>query len=194
MNFLSHLFLSGDSDAILIGNFIGDFVKGKQFEAYPEAIVKGIKLHREIDFFTDNHPIVSKSKDKLREKQGHYAGVVLDIFYDHFLAAKWSSYSMVPLEDFAQSIYNILKANKASLPEKAKFMLPYMIRDNWLVNYRKIAGVDRACKGMARRTTFKSNMASAAQLLQEHYSELQEEFDLFFPILEQHCLTFMEEN
>lgn len=194
MNFLSHLYLSGNSDAILIGNFIGDFVKGKQMDVYPKEIRKGIILHREIDFFTDNHPIVSKSKDRLREKQGHYAGVVLDIFYDHFLATDWARYSPVPLKDFAQSVYGKLKKNKALLPSKARFMLPYMIKDNWLVDYSKIAGIDRACKGMAQRTKFESNMGSAVQLLQEYYTELQGEFALFFPILEQHCLKFIEEN
>lgn len=194
MNFLSHLYLSGNSDPILIGNFIGDFVKGKQMEAYPAIIAKGIKLHREIDFFTDNHEVVSKSKDKFRKKNGHYSGVVVDVFYDHFLAANWKSYSSLPLEQFAQNTYATLKKNQALLPEKARFMLPYMIRDNWLVSYSYIEGVDRACKGIARRTKFKSNMESAVVLLKQHYLELNEEFDLFFPALINHCKNYLSEE
>src|SRR5690606_38990711 len=101
MNFLSHLYLSGKSTEIIIGNFIGDFVKGAKMDDYPPEVTKGIKLHREIDFFTDNHPVVMKSKDKLRVKHGHYAGVVVDMFYDHFLAVDWESYHPQPLKIFA---------------------------------------------------------------------------------------------
>lgn len=191
MNFLSHIYLSGDSTEILMGNFIGDFVKGRQVKNYPKGIQKGIMLHREIDFFTDNHPIVSLGKDKLRKSQGHYSGVVLDIFYDHFLAANWTNFSSIPLRDFASATYLKLQGNLSLLPPKAQFMLPYMVRDNWLVSYKSIEGIKKACKGMAQRTKFKSNMGAATIQLKQHYNALEEEFNTFFPLLEKHCEEFI---
>lgn len=191
MNFLSHIYLSGDSTAILFGNFIGDFVKGKQIENYHEDVQKGILLHREIDFFTDNHPIVLQSKDKIRASQGHYSGVVIDIFYDHFLAANWIDYCTTPLQKFANATYQKLENNLHKMPPDAQFMLPYMVQNNWLVSYKDVEGIERACKGMAQRTKFKSNMANAHVQLQKHYDVLEEEFRTFFPLLNRHCQNFM---
>lgn len=191
MNFLSHLYLSGDSKEIIVGNFIGDFVKGRKIFDYPPAITKGIKLHREIDHFTDNHPIVLKSKDKLREVHGHYAGVVVDIFYDHFLAANWKLYHSLDLKDFAKNTYEILQKNSIFLPSKAQEILPHMISNNWLVNYAQIQGIDQACKGIARRTKFESNMENATIDLREYYEEFKKEFSLFMPIVKKHCETFL---
>ncbi len=191
MNFLSHIYLSGDSTTVLLGNFIGDFVKGRQIQKYPEDIQKGILLHREIDFFTDSHPIVSQSKYKLRASQGHYSGVVVDIFYDHFLAANWKDYCPTPLQKFAQSTHAKLQDNLHWMPPDAQFMLPYMIQNNWLVSYQTIEGIERACKGMAQRTKFKSNMANAHEQLLQHYDTLKEDFNTFFPLLNAHCKEFI---
>lgn len=191
MNFLSHLYLSGNSKDIIIGNFIGDFVKGRKMFDYPPAITKGIKLHREIDYFTDNHPIVLKSKDKLRKVHGHYAGVVVDIFYDHFLAANWKLYHPLDLEAFAKNIYKILQENRIFLPSKAQEILPHMISGNWLVNYAQIQGIEQACKGIARRTKFESNMETSTTELLKNYEEFKREFGLFIPIVKSHCETFL---
>ena len=191
MNFLSHIYLSGHSTAVLLGNFIGDFVKGKQVENYPKDVQKGILLHREIDFYTDSHPIVSLSKDKVRAAQGHYSGVVIDIFYDHFLAANWDNYCSTPLPDFAGATYKTLQKNSHWMPSDAQFMLPYMIRNNWFVSYKRIEGIEKVFQGMAQRTKFESNMANAPAQLKEHYNGLEEEFRTFFPLLNAHCQEFM---
>ena len=97
MNFLAHLYLSGDNEDLIIGNFIADMVKGRQIENFQEEVVKGIELHRKIDYFTDNHAIVDQSKRRLRNKYRLYSGVIVDMFYDHYLAANWSEYSRIPL-------------------------------------------------------------------------------------------------
>ena len=103
MNFLAHLYLSGDNEQIIVGNFIGDFVKGRNaLQTFDPTIALGIELHRAIDQFTDTHPVVRSSKDRLRPKYRHYAGVIVDIFYDHFLARKWNDYHKTPLPEFAQ--------------------------------------------------------------------------------------------
>lgn len=194
MNFLSHLYLSGKSTEIIIGNFIGDFVKGAKMNDYPSEISKGIKLHREIDFFTDNHPVVLKSKDKLRAKHGHYAGVVVDMFYDHFLAVNWDLYHPQKLKIFADNIYALLQENIDYLPPGAQHMLPYMIKDNWLVSYADIKGIDKACKGIASRTKFASKMETATLLLEENYDEFKKEFESFLPVIKQHSALFLIDN
>lgn len=193
MNFLAHFYLSGDSPSIVVGNFIGDFVKGKQIENYDETIARGILLHREIDFYTDNHSIVLESKDKLRERYRHYAGVVTDIFYDHFLAANWEEYSELSLKQFADQSYATVLKRKSILPARASFMLPYMIRDNWLVNYAKVEGIRRACQGVAKRTKFKSNMEFAAEDLKKDYNAFQDDFQRFFPEIIDHVENYKKE-
>src|SRR4051812_44429809 len=109
MNFLAHLYLSGDNDYVKLGNFIGDFVKGRNLnEQFPSGIARGIRLHRAIDEFTDSHPIVKKSKDRLRPAYRHYAPVIVDVFYDHFLARNWTRYSDTALADYAEQTYDLV--------------------------------------------------------------------------------------
>lgn len=195
MNFLAHLYLSGDNQKIMLGNFIGDFVKGRsamvQFE--PD-IIKGIELHRAIDEFTDSHPVVAESKNRLRPTYRHYSGVIVDIFYDHFLARQWSLYHADLLPDFADKAYGVIQSHNPILPEEVKFMMPYMIRGNWLVNYARVEGIERALSGMARRTRFESKMEQSVNDLIEHYELFQKEFSDFFPVLQQHTREWLKEN
>ena len=163
MNFLAHLYLSGNSEGLLIGNFIADSVKGKAYENYNQEIQKGILLHRKIDTFTDSHPIVSQSKQRLHSRYHKYSPVVVDIFYDHFLAVKWNNYSTVSLNEFAENSYRLMNTNFEILPEKVKFMLPYMIKGNWLVNYCNVEGIRKTLTGMSRRTSFNSGMETATE-------------------------------
>ncbi len=136
MNFLAHIYLSNDDPKIMVGNFIGDFVKGRNFsQQYEPAIAKGIELHRLIDDYTDRHPVVHQSKLKLREKYRHYAAVIVDIFYDHFLSKNWNDYHSIPLALFAQATYETIASHQSVLPITVKGMLPYMIKDKWLFNY-----------------------------------------------------------
>ncbi|MDQ3393788.1 MAG: ACP phosphodiesterase [Bacteroidota bacterium] len=183
MNFLAHLYLAGDSEPIIIGNFIGDFVKGRLKQQYTPAILQGIFLHRCIDTYTDRHEVVIKSKKKLQTRYRHYSGVLVDMFYDHILARNWERFHQKDLKYFTEDVYSILLKNEPLFPEKAKFLLPYMVRENWLLNYREINCIDGALKGMARRTKFKSGMETGVEYLQLHYLEFEQEFLLFFPEL-----------
>lgn len=194
MNFLAHAYLSGDNTKLLVGNFIGDFVKGREFETFEEGISKGIVLHRAIDEFTDNHAIVSQSKDRLRDKYRHYSGVIVDVFYDHFLARNWSDYHQTPLLNYTKNIYKLLDDHNAILPKQMKFVLGYMKRDNWLYNYSKIEGIDRALTGMARRTKFDSKMEEAVMDLRSNYSLFENEFNEFVPEARQFVTIWLEEN
>lgn len=180
MNFLAHIYLSGNSDLIKIGNFMADGIHGKNFEDFPEEVGKGIMLHRAIDTFTDFHPVFRKSKHRLHEKYGHYSGVIVDMFYDHFLAKNWSDYSDVRLEDYTLHFYYILKENYNILTDKTKEMMPYMIEYNWLSSYATIDGLAEILRQMDRRTKYRSNMQYSVNELKEFYSDFEEEFAQFF--------------
>ena len=194
MNFLAHIFLSGDNQKITIGNFLGDFVKGVQMEDFEPEIRTGIVLHREIDSYTDAHPVVLKSKERLRPKYSHYSPVIVDVFYDHFLAKKWESYSSEDLEIFTTNFYGMTKEFHDVMPHAATHMLTYMKRDNWLYNYQLTEGIDRALTGMSRRTKFESKMEHAAKDLVKDYEEFSSEFSEFFPDLQRHCHQFISAN
>jgi acyl carrier protein phosphodiesterase len=192
MNFLAHIYLSGDDPNIQLGNFIGDFVKGRNLvEQFGFEIARGIELHRAIDEFTDKHPIVKLSKVRLRDKYRHYAPVIVDIFYDHYLAKNWDKFHKTFLPDFAEQTYNMIMSREAVLPEKVKWMMPYMIKGNWLANYARIDGIGRVLNGMSRRTPYDSKMDEAVTDLQTHYADFEKEFFAFFPELEAHSKDFL---
>lgn len=188
MNFLAHIYLSGDNPKLMVGNFIGDFVKGRNLlEQFEPEIARGIELHRAIDEYTDSHPVVTKSKKRLRPTYRHYAAVIVDMYYDHFLAKNWNLYHSAPLADFAQQTYTTVRQFDEILPARFSYMLSYMMQGNWLLNYSKLEGLDRALTGMASRSKYKSRMEFAVNDLKEHYELFSAEFADFFPDLQQHA-------
>lgn len=187
MNFLAHLYLSGDDEEIITGNFIADHVKGKAIQKFSPGIRTGIRFHREIDEFTDAHPVFLKSKGRLGLRYRKYAGVITDMFYDHFLSSTWNRYSHEPLEHFTNRMFAIINKRLDILPEKTKRLLPYMARDNWLMAYGTFEGLGRALRGMERRTPFDSGMGEAISDLKQDYDQYSEEFAAFFPDLREFC-------
>lgn len=186
MNFLAHIYLSGDNDLVKIGNFMADGIRGKQFETYPKEIQKGIILHREIDTFTDAHFIFRESTKKLHENYHHYAGVIVDILYDHFLAKNWNTYSDEKLENFVNRFYNSLHDNYHLLSEKTQDIMPYMIRQNWLLSYQTVEGIKNILTQMDRRTKNQSKMRFATAELIANYGAFESEFTTFFEDLRKH--------
>lgn len=179
----------------MTGNFIGDFVKGRNLAGkFEPNIVTGIELHRGIDEFTDKHPQVRQSKKRLHAKYSHFSAVIVDIFYDHFLAANWTTYHSLPLSVYAAEAYNILERQKNSLPEDVNRMLPYMVRGNWLTAYASIDGIHQALTGMSRRTRFKSRMDESSEELRQYYHEFKSEFDVFFPLVKEFSFEFLEKR
>ena len=187
MNFLAHIYLSGNNDFIKIGNFMADGIRGHDYNNFPDDVKKGILLHRQIDTFTDSHLIYRKSKHRLHEKYGHYSGVIMDILYDHFLAKNWVKYSNEKLENFAANFYKSLFDNEKILTEKTKNMLPYMYDRNWLVTYATIAGIEMILFQMDYRTKHRANMQEAIVELKEFYTDFEQEFTLFFDELMVFC-------
>jgi acyl carrier protein phosphodiesterase len=190
VNFLAHIFLSGSEPDVMAGNFMGDSVRGSQADLLPADIRRGVQLHRAIDSYTDAHPVVALSKQRLRAKFGKYAPVVADVFYDHFLAAGWSAYSTEPLRRYVDRVYAELQNYYAQFPLRTQRFYDYMLRHDILYGYSAVEGIDRVMRGMARRARFESRMEKAAGELQDAYPLYQAEFSAFFPDLQQHIRTF----
>jgi acyl carrier protein phosphodiesterase len=186
MNFLAHAFLSNSFDDEMLGNLMGDFVKGKPDIQLNEAIKNGIFLHRHIDTFTDSHPTVKASKTRLFPKYRHYANVIVDVFYDHFLAAGWKKYASGSLSEFAEKVYQLLNDKKSLLPKAMQKMIFYMQSQNWLVSYENSDGISKALAGIARRTKFESGMEFAVRDMEKDYKLYQQEFEQYFPQLIQY--------
>ena len=180
MNYLAHIYLSGDNDLVTVGNFIADGIKGKSYKKYPKEIQTGVLLHRNIDTFTDAHEIVRQSTKRLHENYGHYSGIIVDILYDHFLAKNWSKYSDVPLSEYVDIFYDSLEEHYEILPLRIQKLMPYMMTDNWLLNYASIEGISKVLEGMNRRTKNRSGMDKAVNELELFYSEFETEFSAFF--------------
>ncbi len=176
----------------MVGNFIGDFVKGRNLtEQFEYEIAKGIELHREIDLFTDTHPIVRESKKRLQPKYRHYAPVIVDVFYDYFLAKYWTDHHPDTLMNFAARSYQTILDFDSILPEEVKRLMPYMMKGNWLLNYSKLEGIEQALTGMSKRTKFDSKMNESVVDLKEHEADFKKEFDAFFPELKSHSENFI---
>ena len=181
MNFLAHIFLSGKSEQILVGNFIGDSIKGKYYDDYPVLVQRGITLHRFIDFYTDTHPIIHRSKFLLNSHYHKYSGVIVDIFYDHFLTLTWDRFSDIPLREFIYNTYDTLIRNSKLFPGEVKRFFPFFILQNWLETYSYVNGIETVLKGMSQYTSLPDHTRFAIEILMGHYSLFEDHFMEFFP-------------
>jgi len=193
MNYLAHLLLAEDTPESLIGNFLGDFVKGTlegQKNCYSEGILKGIRTHRHIDSFTDSHSIYRNSKRRISANQRHCSGIVIDVCYDHFLSRHWTRFSESSLNEFIAKVYRILHNHQELLPQKLQNVLPRMIAENWLGTYQHSEGVGLTLTRISRRLRRQNSLATAQDDFLLHYDELERDFLAFFPAL----LTYTEQN
>lgn len=179
MNFLGHIFLSPNDDEILLGNFIADAVKGNPEKLYSGKIAEGIRFHRAIDVFTDNHPMVKQGVERFRATQSRYAPVVIDVIYDHILASNWQEFHQDELQVVTQSVYQRLGAQKEDFPPFVKRFFPYMKEQNWLYNYQFEWGILKALEGLDRRSTNQTQMHLALDVYKESEAEFLVEFREF---------------
>jgi len=180
MNFLAHIYLSDTNDRIKIGNFMGDGIRGKDYKNFHPDIQIGVLLHREIDTYTDFHAIFRESKHRLAPKFNHFSGIIVDMFYDYFLAKNWATYSEIPLKQFSASFYDNLQQHYLELNEKTQRLMPYMITHDWLFNYQYIDEMEQILGQMDRRFGAAANMKASIADLKEYHSEFEGEFTLFF--------------
>jgi acyl carrier protein phosphodiesterase len=190
MNFLAHLYLSGKEEDVIVGNFVADAVKGNSLHHFPEGMERGIRLHREIDSFTDQHPVVRASKSRLSAKYRMYSGVIVDLYYDHFLAKFWSDFSDEDLQQLVSRTYFLLIRRFHQLPPRSRRILPFMITRNWLVGYRDLNVLQQVFYGMSRRTSHPSGMENAITDLEADYDSYENEFRAFFPDIIHHINNY----
>lgn len=190
MNFLAHTYLSGCNEEIIVGNFMGDYVKGKNYLLFPEQVKKGILIHRDIDSFTDMHRITRICKKRVAVKYHKYAGIVIDIFYDHFLASLWDNYSTLPLNEFVNRSYDLLKRNYKVLPSAIKRWFPTFLENNWMMAYTTEDGIEMVLERMSANTSLPDHSAFAVEVLRDQYSIFMDDFLEFFPLI----IKFLEEK
>jgi acyl carrier protein phosphodiesterase len=181
MNFLAHMLLSCDSDALLAGNYLGDLMRNHEIRRLPEPVQEGVRLHRKIDFFTDNHPQVRESTKLLHSSHGKYAPVLVDVYYDFFLSGHWERFHPEPLLDFTRQVYRRLLAQQDIMPAHIQRQLRAMVRDNWLMNYATYEGIAWTFQRMKRRVSRPDQLNGAVESLQQHEVSLGNDFLIFFP-------------
>jgi acyl carrier protein phosphodiesterase len=181
MNFLAHCFLARHREEWLLGSFLADYLKNAAIRSLPEAVQEGVRLHRRIDTYTDRHPEVLKGVRRLYPAHGKYAPVVVDIFYDYFLAINWARYTDEPLADFAQGVYVVLQKNAADMPPRLQENLSLMIASDWLQSYRTTGGIAYAFERMKKRASRPEQFDGVMDSLSRDHDKLNEEFKRFFP-------------
>ena len=183
MNYLAHAYLAESSDEFLIGSFIGDFVKGSVGESYSSEMTKGIRFHRQVDVFADAHHLSRTSRNLFSHQRRRYAGIILDICYDHFLSKHWSNYTNTELAGFIDRIYALLEHYRRNLPEKLQVVLPRMFKQNWLACYHTLEGVDKTLNRIAKRITRENSLSGSIGEIKDNYQQLETNFLYFFPDL-----------
>lgn len=179
MNFLAHLYLSGDSEDIQTGNFIGDYVKGSHYNLYDGDIRKGILLHRIIDSYTDNHPAFREAGTIFRQRYGRYSGIVTDIAFDHLLASRWSQFSVYSLREFTSRVHNTLLSGFLKLPFRVQRFLPVMISNKRLEAYATLEGTEKALAIMAKYSSLPDHSEYAVEAIARNEEELHTLFGRF---------------
>jgi acyl carrier protein phosphodiesterase len=183
MNYLAHAFLARHDPELVIGGFLGDFVKGAIAQLYTPVIRQGIELHRHIDSYTDQHELVRASKQLFSAQRRRFAGIMLDVFYDHLLARHWSRYSTISLGQFAQQVYQVLQDSEVVLPDRLQQMLPYMIEQDWLSSYQEIDSIGNTLNRISQRLKCRNTLVNSLEELEHHYPTLERYFLMFFPDL-----------
>lgn len=187
MNFLAHIVLSGDDDELLVGNFMGDFVKGSQWKALPERIGHGCLLHRFIDYETDNHPLSAELRTYLHPVVGKYAPVALDMLFDHILAHDFHRYQELQLSEFASESYSRLQKKRAFMPPHCAYLFDRMREQDWLVSYATYSGLEGAMLRLERRIGRSIGFEGVRSVFEAENSRFVNGFHLIFPELQQRC-------
>ena len=183
MNYLAHLYLADDTDDSLIGNLLGDFVKGRPGPHFNDGIVAGIRLHRRIDAFADAHAVTRRSRSRIGSRMRRFAGIIIDVCYDHFLARHWSTFSDKRLAVFVQHAYDVLQKNRPILPMRLQRILPCMISEDWLGRYSEFKRIGPTLDRITLRLTRGRQFKGAIVEVEQNYSDLEKDFLTFFPDL-----------
>jgi len=186
VNYLAHLYLSPPGEDALLGSLLGDFVKvpltSTEVSArYGTEVTRAIELHRRIDSFTDAHSVVTASRNRVSSSRRRYAGIMVDMFYDHFLAKYWDEFHHCPLDVFTADFYRLLMRRYAQLPERAQRTARYMVDLDWLGSYAQLESIDTALNRMSQRLRRTNTLVDSADELKACYTEFEQDFRRFLP-------------
>ncbi len=191
MNHLAHCFLSFGDEDLLLGNFIGDFVKGHDWQTYPEPVQRGILLHRSIDSYTDNHPLTDRSVNRIRPFAGRYAPPFVDILYDHLLALHWDKHSTEPFQAFAENTYAQLENRASEMPPILQERLPKMLAGQFLHGYTHRDGLEWVLQRFSQRLAGQFDAQALAKAFFLEIDAFSDDFNGFFPDLVAHARQFL---
>ena len=196
MNFLAHLLLSGSAEKVIVGNYVGDFVKGslakEKTAEWDQEFLLGLRLHRYIDYYTDDHPVVRETRKILSDRFPKVSGIIIDIYFDYFLAKNFKSYSSELLPDFAQRMYSIFRKREDMIPVDMGRMVNHMIAENWLAGYANYDGIEVTFQRMSRRTPYLKILDQATAELFGNEEIYEGKFNAFFPQLMIATANFMQ--
>lgn len=183
MNYLAHLLLAGPEPHALLGALMGDFVKGPLDQRYPPAITRALLLHRRVDTFTDAHPVTAASRRRISPDRRRFAGIMVDLFYDHFLARDWDAHANEPLDAFTARVYALLGQHEALLPDRLRSIAPHMAESNWLASYARVESIHTTLDRMSLRLKRENRLTGAGTELDANYAAMEGDFRAFFPDL-----------
>ncbi len=190
MNFLAHIYLSGENEKLLVGNFIGDYVKGNRYNDFQEPIKQGILLHRQIDSFTDNHLKFREAKKLLVPEVGLYSGIVIDLIYDHLLAKNWDEYCTRSLREYTKWVHAVLLSNYFHLPKRVQGFLPFLIQNRRLESYATVRGIQKSMKIMSRYTSLPDKSEEAMGIMKKNMPFFEANFFVFM----KNAIEFVEND
>ncbi len=190
MNYLAHLYLSEPHEEAWLGSLMGDFVKGPLDDRYGTGITRAIAMHRKIDVFTDAHPVVLRSKSRMSAERRRYAGIMVDVFYDHFLARHWQDFHEEPLAEFTGRVYRVLERYRTILPERLQRMAPMMMQWDWLGSYAEIGSIYTALNRMGQRLRRENRLMNSADELLANYAHLEADFRDFLPEVKRYAHAY----
>lgn len=179
MNYLAHAYLSKEDEGLLVGNFIADYIRGNKFDHLSEEIKKGIALHRQIDTFTDSHDAFKRSKRVFYNGFEKYSGILVDIYFDHFLAGNFELHHHKTLPEFTEQVYAVYQSNRQFLPEHSTKFLGYVLQNNIYNAYRKIEGIEKVLFHLSHRINHGKMLNESVKLFTENKTELQDNFEVF---------------
>ncbi len=183
LNYLAHIYLAERTPESIYGNLLGDFIKGNPPATLSGAVVKGIEQHRQIDKFTDDHATTRASRARIEGELRRFAGIIVDLSYDHFLSRHWSRFAHQPLPEFIRHTYTLMAQEPQGLDEAQLHPFRRMREEDWLSPYATIAGIEQAGLRIAARVRRPTPLGRAAQALVAHYEPLEQDFLTFFPQL-----------
>ncbi|MBL8797737.1 MAG: DUF479 domain-containing protein [Planctomycetia bacterium] len=190
MNWLAHLLLSEPETPHRLGNLLADLVKGSARRSLPADLQRGLACHRVIDSFTDAHPVVHRSQRRIGPPFERFAGVLIDVFYDHYLARGWQRYGVGALNDFTSEVYTALLGYVGEIPEKARWVIGRMASEDWLGSYREPSGVAATLQRLSLRLERPGLLLPAVDEMLRHDAALDADFQEFFPQLAAHVAAW----